>query len=129
MNMTTAINLCTDQTVTQAAEIKAGLVAVDISAATTNDMCLQATVTNGTAAKTGSNRVTIFYAFAMTDESATPGKLAPVGRFEVHIPNAANAIVIATTDKITIRAKYIHVWFDHEYLLNGSAKFTLDAIV
>lgn len=127
--MTTAINLLTDQAVTEAAEIKAGVAAVDISAAATNDMCLQATVTNGAAVKTGSARITIFYAFAMTDLSATPEQLAPAGRFEVHIPNAAAGVVVSTTDKITIRGKYIHVWFDHERLMLGDAKFTLDAIV
>lgn len=126
--MKTAIAVLTGVTVTAAAQVTSNIAAASLTTATTNYFAIQATVTNSANYQKLANRLYIRYAFAMTDESASIGKLAAQGTLEVHVPKEASAIKIVVSDKLPICGLYLHVWVDHEEM-TASSTLTVQAIV
>lgn len=123
--MKTAI-AAAQKTLTAAGEVKAGGQAVDLNAISTNDCVLMTTVTNSANVQKQGTTITLYYAFANADTSANISRLAPAGTIKVTIPTVASDIRIATTDKITVRGRWIHLWYDHDDL---SATAALDVSV
>lgn len=132
--MTTAIPVFNAQELLPSPEINVFKAAVDLSSADSTDagnqVCLEAKITNGTSPQIGSVRVTIKYAFCMTNVANLSDVLPHCGIMEVVVPNAANGVIYATTPPITIRGKYMHVWIEHEkFLSNSNAYLDLSAVI
>jgi hypothetical protein len=130
--MKTATAIYTAESVTASSESKSGAngVRVDLNSLTVNDATIHAVVTNGASAPNVGESIILNYAFSNTDfngDGATTFK-ATLGPSAQQLKLTTNAIAsskrVFTTDKITIRARYIYVWLDYSSLANT---ITLDA--
>ena len=108
-------------------EINTNRVAVDLSLASSNDVLLEAIVTNGADPQVLNTKIVVKYAFATSDLSLFPSRLSPVGFFDVRAPNAANGVSVTTSVPFTLRAPYLHVWLEHERF-SAPCEISLNAV-
>jgi hypothetical protein len=123
--MKTATAIYTAQAVTAAAQAEySAPVAVDLTALSVNDGVIHIKVTNSAAVQSAARTLRLSIAFAQSNESANIARVkASAQIFNVQIPAGASEVSISTSDKITLRAQFIHAWIQHDEL---TAPVTLD---
>ncbi len=132
--MKTATAIHSAQTVAAATAAQSGVygVRVDLTALTVNDATIQAVVTNGASTPKPGEKLILNYAFSNNDYNADGAAtfkdtLGPSAQKLVLTTNTvASSKRVFTTDKITLRARYIYMWVDYDYL---SSDVTLDTAV
>ena len=110
-----------------------GALGVDLNSLTVNDIVLEATIVNkdSTGANTtiGYNTsLDIYFAFASSQQTSTIPDILGGGAqiFRVQLPHTTGGTKITTSEVVTKKGRWIHVWVAHDTL--SGVKLTLKII-
>lgn len=114
--MKTSTTVINGATVAIAGTDATGHTQVDLNALTVNDGTLHVKVTNGSTAPGAGKEIELFYAFSPNDQTtpiATSDLILGAGanRLVVKLDNTASAVREITTDKITLKVRYVIMWY------------------
>lgn len=130
--MKTVTNVINAATVTAAAERNAGATKLDTNALSVNDITIQGTIASDSNVGPGNGKkLDVYYAFSTNSYStaadAVTGLAASAQLFSIKLDPLKNVTRYYITDKVTLRARYMYVWFSHDDL-DKAVTLTVDIV-